>query len=214
MSAKTVKQPWGALYRRLVEVLGPPKKWEGHCSEVAKAVVDFLPAGEASMVRGLWVGPVAEGTMFSGRPVSGHSWVKISDGRVVDPTRWVFEGQAPYVYVGPQDEHYDENGSSLREALMGPAPAWDAEEKQLKFNGSTGAWSWIEKRFKLDCVVDDAYAPGQITRSQACYLANLSPRHFWEHAAEIYAWLNRMKLYTHIPIDHQRLVERELPAHR
>lgn len=32
-----------------------------------------------------------------------HSWVLLDDGRVLDPTRWCFEGYPARVYVGPSD---------------------------------------------------------------------------------------------------------------
>jgi len=52
---------------------------------------------------GHWTGDVAYGSHFDRRaqlPFIAHGWIQLDDGRVLDPTRWVFENVAPYLYVG------------------------------------------------------------------------------------------------------------------
>jgi len=35
-----------------------------------------------------------------------HSWIELSDERVVDPLRWFYEGVEPYIWVGPCGPEY------------------------------------------------------------------------------------------------------------
>lgn len=101
-----------------VERIGVPiERWAGNCHGIAS---DFLETGlpEAfdikRLVRGHWLGEVAAGTLFdNGSSFVPHSWISLGPHLVCDPTRFVFEGAAPYVYIGP-DTHYDPGGQMLR----------------------------------------------------------------------------------------------------
>jgi hypothetical protein len=85
--------------------------WPGQCQFVAPSVIrNGLVGGRQS--NGAWCGPVTGPhrdrfctTEVAMRRVR-HVWITLADGRVCDPTRWVFEGVEPYVYVGTDAEHY------------------------------------------------------------------------------------------------------------
>ena len=80
-------------------------EWPGHCFEIAHALVAKVGI-DGRPVYGFWTGPVASTKFFDGtaRKVR-HGWVVTRDNRIVDPTRFVFECAAPYLYIGPND-HY------------------------------------------------------------------------------------------------------------
>lgn len=100
------KDPGKLSIRDIEKVAGPVKNWPGNCYAIACAIAKAgLVDGEA--VYGHWIGTVHPKSMFYSRSRAGfcrHGWVQLSDGRVLDATRWVFENVAPYIYVGdPED---------------------------------------------------------------------------------------------------------------
>jgi len=195
----------------------PASKWVARCYEIACAIVEakIVPVGSVA-VYGHWLGPIAPGTHFYGRAAMAfcqHGWVLLPDGRVLDPTRWVFEGAEPYLYVGLPD-HYDEGGNKLREAMNGSPPRWEPDDKQYDFDKrvlpSTEAWKFIEQLFQLErYFTDDRYQPGMLSRRQLSWLANLSPQKLGEHALPIYRAICKLDQSALIPIDNMRRVERE-----
>ncbi len=80
-----------------------PLKWSARCYEVASAMVKAKVV-KGTAVYGHWLGAVEPGTPFAGRPLIQHGWVLQKDSTVVDPTRWVFEGRAPYIWTGKESE--------------------------------------------------------------------------------------------------------------
>lgn len=84
--------------------------WVGCCHQLALAALEAGAPGR--VIAGRWVGPIHPASawirsgchLFSedGGPPR-HSWVLLDDGRVLDPTRWCFEGSPARLYVGPAD---------------------------------------------------------------------------------------------------------------
>jgi hypothetical protein len=73
--------------------------WPGNCHGIATLIreADLVP-GKAEY--GWYFGPVNEGSHFYGGSYPyRHGWIKLHDGRIYDPTRWVFENVDPYIYV-------------------------------------------------------------------------------------------------------------------
>lgn len=211
---KTKKKPKKAvpsankIFTLLVKTVGPTKEWPGRCFEIASRAVDAGVPGKA--LYGHWLGPVAKGTLFEGRDRVGfvrHGWIELPDGRIIDATRWCFEGASPYVYIGKND-HYDMGGNAFRRAVMRPPPAWSPDEKQIRFDGSTPAWNFVEKILNLESLYDDHdYKIGFITDEQMFWLANLDLQALGEHAKEVYAFIIRRGREALIPIDNRRHVE-------
>ena len=80
----------------------PAEKWKGRCYAIACAIVEFNLV-EGTAVYGHWTGPIAATSLFANRRDLGfchHGWIILKDGRVLDPTRWVFESVDPYIFVG------------------------------------------------------------------------------------------------------------------
>jgi len=103
------KFPSELSIRDVEDVCGPVEKWPGNCHAIAHAIVKAkLVDGIA--VYGHWTGPVHPQSSFYSRSKAGfcrHGWVELADGRVLDPTRWVFENVKPYLYIGdPADFDY------------------------------------------------------------------------------------------------------------
>lgn len=81
----------------------PLSKWPGNCYTIASMLVDHKVI-KGTAVYGHWLGSVARGSMFFGKPIIQHGWILQEDGTVVDPTRFVFENAKPYIWTGREDE--------------------------------------------------------------------------------------------------------------
>ena len=86
--------------------------WPGNCHGVAEAVLRTLPTEGMRLVRGHFDGPVSRASVYRGS-VQQHSWLRLGDGRILDPTRWCMDRpDRPYLYIGENDA-YDEAGIAL-----------------------------------------------------------------------------------------------------
>ena len=68
----------------------PAARWEMRCYEIASRLV-HARAVEGKAVYGHWRGPVHPAAPFTSVVVVRHGWINLPDGRICDPTRWVFE---------------------------------------------------------------------------------------------------------------------------
>jgi hypothetical protein len=84
-----------------------PENWKGNCFAVATLIAESGLIQNATAVYGHWLGKA--GSYFSHKGLAGfiqHGWVLLEDGRILDPTRWVFEDVEPYIFIGrPPDEN-------------------------------------------------------------------------------------------------------------
>lgn len=115
------------------KLASPRLSWAGRCHEIAVKTQDLFDL-DARPCYGHYTGPVVEGYFRADRPFQRHGWLELWDGRVFDPTRWVFETDWPpgvfeadwpptalnrvEVYVGPKD-HYDLGGQLYLAAQLG-----------------------------------------------------------------------------------------------
>lgn len=199
------------VFDGLVKAVGKPDLWVNNCYFMACQAVEKCGV-PGTTVYGMYTGKVAPGTPFHSRAselgLVRHGWVKLEDGRVLDPTRWVFEGKEPYIFIGTGHD-YDEGANKLRAATMRSAPEWDPEEKQVYFNGSSDAWVLIEKLLGLqNALEDNTYKPGNVSVEQCFWLANCPPQMLGVHIREVYEWLDRNELRVAIPVDNWRMVMR------
>jgi len=188
----------------------PAREWTGKCYQVACAAAELVEGGEA--VYGHYLGPVHESSVSAGRAAFvQHGWVLLPDGRILDPTRWAFEGREPYLYVGEND-HYDEGGNGLRTAFQGGPPEFNPEDRTYEITQSmlpSGAWGWMEKALGLDgLLLNDGYEPGTVSLQQLHWIANMDPRSMEGHAKDVYAMLERLGLEAHVPFDNWNMVEK------
>lgn len=153
----------------------PADKWKGNCYAVATAI---HKAGliDGKVEYGFWLGPIAEGSHFENRPLTRHGWVRLPDKTIYDPTRWVFENVAPYIYVG-EDDHYDPAMRSFRRRDRG------IESFAVEFiDAYRDGWRDFE--------IDDLYR-----------LAHGFPEDFDFLVAEVYDALDALGHKALIPID-------------
>lgn len=146
-----------------------PASWEDRCYEISCEIVRRkLVRGRA--VYGHWLGPVTP-RKDRGVPFAPHGWIQLDDGTVVDPTRWVFEGVAPYLFVGKKskmdtDWPYDEGGDQWRTAMTAYRPIPVPEGPRHRFDVSDRTKRWIEDHLGALCGTE-------LTSNQIFHLANL-----------------------------------------
>jgi len=102
--------PFPAEPAEIADLIGLPlQEWPGNCHGVAERVLRRIPTQGMRLVRGHYHGWTSPASLYRGGPQQ-HSWLRLQDGRVLDPTRWAFDQPGkPYLYVGENDA-YDEAG--------------------------------------------------------------------------------------------------------
>ena len=189
----------------------PVEEWPGNCHSIAHSI---LHSGlvEGTLRYGHYLGKVAKGTMFYGKPLIGHGWVESrmdpevaegcpSDIIIVDPTRWVFEGRDPYIFQTPDFEgEYDVGGNAFRALTMAnrPVPAFNTKGKPARLP-EDGIGTVMRQ------LLDDHVGP-DICADQMFYLANLPPRFLGGFEKDIYQWFEDQGRRAFIPIDNWQLV--------
>lgn len=182
-------------------------EWEGQCYRLAHAASKLV---KGRPVYGHYTGPVNEWGYWgdrAGLPFQQHGWVQLPDGRVLDPTRWLFEGADPYVYIG-SDEDYDEGGNVFRSLLMKPPPRWGDEKRtvELSFSGAAA------KAVRSLLGPEEVRGSGGVVKmnlGQAMWLANLPYDILSPHQKEIYDALIEKSLAAFIPLDNRLRAEAE-----
>jgi hypothetical protein len=84
----------------------PVEDWPGHCYCIAMAMWRHPRIKLMGAVHyGKWLGEIAPGSFYDDekKAMAGHAWIEEVDGTIIDPTRYVFEGVRPYIYVGSCD---------------------------------------------------------------------------------------------------------------
>ena len=107
-SDKVLSFPTGPA--EISDLIGLPLgKWPGNCHGVAERILRQVPTTGMRLVRGHFHGWTSPVSVYRGGPHQ-HSWLRLGDGRILDPTRWAFDRpDRPYLYVGENDA-YDEAG--------------------------------------------------------------------------------------------------------
>ncbi|HEY6207514.1 MAG TPA: hypothetical protein VIW28_00515 [Gemmatimonadales bacterium] len=197
----------------------PLSEWPGQCYAVAQAALKAKLVPGGTLRYGMWWGPISDDCLFAGKPLTHHAWIEQPRrGLIVDPTRYVFEGAAPYIWIGT-DPHgwYDAGSNRVLAAMAGMPPR--ADEGDTRTYQLTAlppeTCKWL-----ADCFPDpfDHRDPEAgtftVTRRQAFWLANLPierPFHTialkgGPPAAPLFRALERVRLGVLIPIDNRRLV--------
>lgn len=199
--------------QQLEEHIGTPaEEWAGACYGIACKAAELVDG--ARPVYGHFLGAVHPKSVFAAASRAGfvqHGWVVLPDGKVIDPTRWVFECKKPYIYIGPAGVDYDEGGNQFRTASIGSPPRFDPDEKTINISSSmlpTEAWNFIESTLGLqDMFMEDGYEPGDVNVKQLGWVANLDPRLMQGQASVIYGLLERLHMAGFIPYDNRVMVK-------
>ena len=187
-------------------IQAPVEQWPGNCHVVAVQMVanDALTKmglvldGKPVTRYGHWLGPVAPGNMFSGKPVVPHGWIEVprddSEEWIVDPTRWVFEGKDPYIYYGPND-YYDIGGSDLRNAMRSEQPPACGDGK-FHYPANFEHAGYVRALLKCNC--DE----GLMNVAQLFWIGNIDYRTLGDMAIPVYKWLEDINQKAIVPLDY------------
>jgi hypothetical protein len=180
--------------------------WPGACASISKALAELLGTPWID-VYGFYTGYVKPGTMFYNRPgFCRHSWcVNRKTGAICDPTRWVFEGVEPYLflieeaspYYADLINEYDEGMLRFKTAMLKPAPKSKGKKLDVVWHGSAG--QVVKSLLKTR-------QPTHLAMNQLFWLANLPPIMFDTEARNVYITLIELKLQSLIPIDNRKMV--------
>ncbi len=177
----------------------PVSDWPGNCYAIASQMVEAgLVTGRA--VYGHYLGRIRPGTLFSGKPIVHHGWVVTADGQVIDPTRWVFEGVAPYIhYATTANSHeYDEGGNVFLLTRRRPAPAHDQNSVTVEIP--------VDARPLCSALLSRNDVQRRLTTEEAHWLATLSLILLGDSAKKLYEALVAMGFTALIPIDNRKKV--------
>lgn len=174
------------------------KYWKGECYSVA---CDILNANlvEGRAVHGSYFGKIVKTSMFysKGLKMARHGWIETPDGKIIDPTRWVFEDVTPYIHETTVDDpEYDKASSRLRKASMNPQPEYNPDAKQFTIPDNK---SGTAVRSVL-CLSQDRKT---VSFEEVFWMANLPLDTLGLQAKDIYFLLEEWGCKAFIPADHQ-----------
>lgn len=178
----------------------PLEAWAGNCHGVATAVLESGILKErwpnARVMRGHFLGEIAPEGYFGrrSRAVQQHSWIRLEERVVLDPTRFAFDGREPYVFIG-SDEDYDLAGQHLRQLCRPdrPCPSAGKDEARTHLRLGNAATAHVLDLTGLDEL--------RLAHNQLFWLANLPLVALAPHAREIHDALAAEKAKAFIPID-------------
>lgn len=185
----------------------PTIEWPGRCHEIATAIAN-LDCVDGRAVYGHYLGFVSKDSKLfgnrNGLPFQRHGWVVMTDGKILDPTRWVFEDIDPYIFYSENTNgEYDEGGNKWRMANLGDCPKFDKKEKCLDLT--------ITDESVIDEITLLLGVPATTKKAslnQMFWLANLSPEKIGDYCKRIYEWLNAVGLKALVPLDNwQKIME-------
>lgn len=187
----------GECERLAAKIKVPLANWPGNCYGVAcKCVESGAVQGKA--IYGVWDGPIFPGSPFYGRAFMHHGWVKLPDGRIFDPTRFVFGGAEPYLWLGDHCEWYDESGGRLAMRLRGPMPTKPSVTVRLKITSEAA------RRFVVSGLKLGAWR-GSCDAARLSWLLKTPPA-LIPDAKSLYGDLERANLGGYLGIDYRREV--------
>lgn len=178
------------------EICIPVDNWPGNCHAIAIAMIKHEVV-EGKAMYGHYHGYIDKDSIFGGRPFTHHGWVVRADD-IVDPTRWVFEGIDPYIYIGPKDDDaYDPGGNRVREMFMRPAPPFVPTQNLYE----------LPKHIAPLAQTLLNYYETTVCAQQAGWLAALPLGMLGDQVEEIYRWIiDDVETPGFIPIDNLRAI--------
>lgn len=190
----------------------PAEQWHGLCFEIATAAAKLLGNGSVA-VYGHYLGEMDPEGYWGPRselPFVHHGWVRLADGRVLDPTRWSFENVEPYIFRSADAHHpeYDEGGNEWRHAMMRPAPTRQPGAKTARLQADAETLSMLTSWLgRTEVKVGDGWA--DLTIDQIFWLANAPYDLFGSYVFQVYEAICLAYSPEAIPIDNRRQAERD-----
>lgn len=187
----------------------PAARWAGRCHEISGKLLNSPKLDiKGQLLYGHYWGPIAIKSIFKGQPFSRHGWIKLDDGRIFDPTRWVFEAVHPYIHVGFDDEEeYDPGGNKLRTRLLRPPPLHEDGDSDQRIDfrhPKIGA-------FVVDLFCEALHWPRngrfiRLTANQLIWLGSLPLTMLGDRAKDIYKALIKAGRGVCIPFDNRQMI--------
>jgi len=197
----------------------PPIDWMGCCYAVSCELAKSGVLPNAIAVYGAYLGHVAEGSMFkSGMPFQRHGWVIYGTGALLDPTQWVFENTAPYLFWSiASNSDYDEGNNSVRRAFQRPAPKYDPLEKQflLRPHLTEPVWRAVAKMLDESELASRVRSGERVLcLSELFWLANLPLDALGELAYPLFSAFDAIGKSVVVPMDNfRRVMDGRWPGH-
>lgn len=183
-----------------------PAKWNGRCYAVAFSIV------EANLVDGVVVyghyhGPISGKGYWADYkhlPFVRHAWIKLADGRILDPTRWSFTNEVPFIYItdGDDSEYSDKWGRYMSDLSSFPDFSEDATPMPLELKPE--ACQFLQHILPREAL-------SSLTVTQVHWIANLPYEMLGKFAPDVYQAICRASPHAlaFIPLDNRRRCERE-----
>lgn len=203
----------GQMMAHLIAVAGPTEKWHGNCFGLATHLANYLKTEhgiDAVAVYGHYLGFVSPDGYWGGRTCGfqQHGWVYVPE-MILDPTRWSFENEKPYVaeLYRPHSD-YDEGGNKVRQMLRVPFREAAAYGKPLEDSDMYVDLTEV-CREHLEGLAHQEIDWDALTTGGLMWLANCGYDELDLFRCELYEELSRLGVAGYIPYDNQRRHKRE-----
>lgn len=194
-----LQQVLGYSPYELARLLGIPiSRWPYQYQRIASGLLcrGFV---DGALVKGFYMGEVNPRSIFYGRRIISHAWIELGEDMIMDPVRWVFEDEPPYVFVGRPGLDYDANAETYRYFAVSDREAPDYNERHPQIVLEMPSYAWVHVHKVLDytvCLKKEKV----LTLAQLFYLANLPIEMLEPYAVEIYQAIEGAGQRSLIPI--------------
>lgn len=174
----------------------PVNEWVGKCHLIANEFLKYnLIKGK--LCYGNYFGYIDSESIFSDYDFPHHGWVLLDDGRIFDPTRWVFENVEPYFYIDFDFiGEYDFGGNKFRELISSPKPDYNEKSRQFELNQDS------KSIFQNLIGCDREF----ISIEEIMWVANLSINILSSNAKIVFEYISDNGLGAFIPIDNRKFI--------
>lgn len=174
----------------------PVNEWKGNCHLIAN---EFLKHDlvDGRLCYGNYFGYIDPNSMFSDYNFPHHGWIHLDDGRIFDPTRWVFENVDPYIYIDfDLVGEYDFGGNKFRELFSTPKPEYNEKSRQIEIDSH------------LISVISNLIGAERniICLEEAMWISNLSLNILQHNAKSVFEFISDNGLSFFIPIDNREFI--------
>lgn len=182
----------------------PASKWHGQCYGIATGILE-AELIEGDPIYGHFLGDISDEGFWRGRkghPFVQHGWILLPDGQILDPTRFSFENEDPYIYIGDGGTDYDEGGDMWRAATLQPCPVPKGD--RVKNQG----WELgTNETFAFQLLTGTPF--DKMTTEQVFWIANLPYAAMSSYIPIVYPVLKRYDMTGLVPLDNWRRAFRE-----
>lgn len=131
-----------------------------------------------------------------------HAWILVNEKYIVDPTRWVFHGKTPKMYICEKDNRVDYDQNMVRFRSQFPRvfpPSENNTSKEIKMK-----WSSEMTKLLQTLTLKSEKSFKTIYMNQLMWMANLSPAILGNLRTELYDYLKSIQMTGFIPVDFRK----------